>query len=77
MPKAGRESVRVPGGGKGNASSDRASSFTGDRISRGYAQRAVLAGRGKVKGLRQGVINVRIVRIKASDLGCSVSSLMP
>jgi hypothetical protein len=58
--KAGGEPVRVPGGGKDSANSDRASGFTG--TSHAYAQRAVHA--------RQIVINLRIVRIKASDLHC-------
>ncbi|TWB89910.1 type IV secretory pathway VirD2 relaxase [Bradyrhizobium macuxiense] len=48
---------------------DRASNFSGGRIGRGYAQGAVLAGRGQSKGRRRVVIKARIVRIKAGDTG--------
>ncbi|OCK59870.1 relaxase/mobilization nuclease RlxS [Bradyrhizobium sp. LMTR 3] len=54
---------------KTGASSRRASDFSGGRIGRGYGQGAVLAGRGRGKGLRRVVIKARIVRIKAGDTG--------
>lgn len=47
----------------------RASNFSGGRIGRGYAQGAVLAGRGRSKGQRRVVVKARIVRIKAGDAG--------
>ncbi|MCK1515610.1 relaxase/mobilization nuclease and DUF3363 domain-containing protein [Bradyrhizobium sp. 190] len=54
---------------KAGGSSKRASNFSGGRIGRGYAQGAVLAGRGRSKGQRRVVIKARIVRIKAGDPG--------
>lgn len=47
----------------------RTSNFSGGRIGRGYAQGAVLAGRGRTKGQRRVVVKARIVRIKAGDTG--------
>lgn len=54
---------------KAGAGSHRKSNFSGGRIGRGYAQGAVLAGRGRSKGQRRVVVKARIVRIKAGDGG--------
>lgn len=60
---------------KAGAGSHRTSNFSGGRIGRGYAQGAVLAGRGRSKGQRRVVIKARIVRIKAGDGGATRAHL--
>ncbi|MCA6114976.1 relaxase/mobilization nuclease and DUF3363 domain-containing protein [Bradyrhizobium sp. WSM 1738] len=54
---------------KAGIASRRTSPFTGERIGRGHAQGAALAGRGRSKGGRRVVIKARVVRIKAGDAG--------
>ncbi|WP_028349836.1 relaxase/mobilization nuclease RlxS [Bradyrhizobium murdochi] len=54
---------------KAGARSQCKSNFSGGRISRGYAQGAMLAGRARAKGQRRVVIKARIVRIKTGDPG--------